>query len=211
MMKTFSQNYLNLLQGEFKGINLTRIDDPDEFYNKQIIDSVLPLEKSSIFLQEINKSGILVDVGFGGGFPIFPLAVKLPGIKFIGLDARSKKVEVVTAIGNMLEIKNSKLHHIRVEEVVFDLPVVITFKAVGKISDLLSSIKSSTRVLVCFYKGPNVHELENIKSALKSWDLKEEIQYEVPGTEGRSFLCFRNKNVLRGTIDSKLIKISELL
>ena len=109
MMKTFSQNYLNLLQGEFKGINLTRIDDPDEFYNKQIIDSVLPLEKSSIFLQEINKSGILVDVGFGGGFPIFPLAVKLPAIKFIGLDAVKNLSDRIRILSSQLKAKNKKV------------------------------------------------------------------------------------------------------
>lgn len=211
MMKKFSSDYLNLLTGEFSGINLTRIESPDEFYNKQILDSVIPLEKSKFFANELKRAKILVDIGFGGGFPILPLAKSLPDYKFFGFDARAKKVEVVSQIAHKLHLNNVKLSHIRFEELVFDRPVVITFKAVGKISELLPLIKSSQNILVCFYKGPNFYELEEIDSLEKDWELVEEITYDLAGTEGRSFLCFKNKNVLRGTINSKLIKFSELL
>lgn len=210
-MREFSTDYLNLLTGEFSGINLTRIEGPEEFYNKQILDSLLPLEKSKIFQAEIIKAGVLVDIGFGGGFPILPLAKSLPQIKFFGFDARAKKVEVVSQIANKLKINNVKLSHLRLEEIVFDRPVVITLKAVGKISELLPLVKSTHKILVCFYKGPNFYELEEIDSLEKSWELVEEIAYNVSGTDGRSFLCFKNKNVLRGTINSKFIKFSELL
>jgi 16S rRNA (guanine527-N7)-methyltransferase len=211
MMKKFAFDYLELLKGEFGGINLTRIETPDDFYNKQILDSILPLEKSELFSSELKKAGTLLDIGFGGGFPVLPLARSLPLIKFVGFDARAKKVDVVTEIAQRLGIENVHLIHMRFEEVVFDIPLIITFKAVGKISEILPLIKSTNKILVCFYKGPNVRELESLKSIEKDWDLKEEISYEVEGTEGRTFLCFRNKNVLRGTINSKLIKFSELL
>jgi 16S rRNA (guanine527-N7)-methyltransferase len=211
MMKDFSNKYLELLTNEFKGINLTRIESPEEFYNKQILDSILPLEKSKTFANEILKTGILVDVGFGGGFPILPLANALPNVRFYGIDARAKKVDVVTKIAERLGLNNVQLRHLRIEELVFDKPVVVTFKAVGKISDFLPLIKSTEKIIVCFYKGPNVYELEDIEAIEKNWTVVEEISYEVEGTEGRTFLCFKNKNVLRGTINNKLIKFSELL
>jgi 16S rRNA (guanine527-N7)-methyltransferase len=211
MMKDFSNKYLELLTNEFKGINLTRIESPEEFYNKQILDSILPLEKSKTFANEIHKTGILVDVGFGGGFPILPLAKSLPNVRFYGIDARAKKVDVVTKIAERLGLNNVQLRHLRIEELVFDIPVVVTFKAVGKISDFLPLIKSTEKIIVCFYKGPNVYELEDIEAIEKNWTVVEEISYEVEGTEGRTFLCFKNKNVLRGTINNKLIKFSELL
>jgi 16S rRNA (guanine527-N7)-methyltransferase len=211
MMEDFSNSYLELLNGEFRGINLTRIGTKEEFYNKQILDSVLPLKMSKLFATELAAKGIMVDIGFGGGFPILPLAKTLPNIKFVGFDARSKKVEVVTLIAEKLGIQNVKLMHMRFEEVVFDRPVVITFKAVGKISEILPLIKSTEKLLVCFYKGPNFYELEEIGSIEKDWEVKEEITYDVAGTEGRTLICFKNKNVLRGTINSKFIKFSELL
>ena len=215
MMREFADEYLKLLEGEFAGINLTRINSAEEFYNKQILDSVLPLEKSKLFLKELNRTGYLVDIGFGGGFPVLPLAASLPQIKFFGFDARAKKAEVVTLIAKKLKITNVKLYHLRFEEVIFDIPVIITLKAVGKIADILPSLKTTTNIFVFFYKGPNFYELEEIKSIEKDWELVEEIFYDVPGTEGRTLLGFKNKNknknVLRGTINNKFIKFSQLL
>lgn len=171
----------------------------------------MPLEKSKLFLIEVKKRGILVDIGFGGGFPILPLAKAMPEIKFRGFDARAKKANVVTQIAERLGLKNVKLSHGRLEEILFDKPVVITLKAVGKVTDFLPLIKTNSSVIVFFYKGPNFYELEEIDSLEKDWELVEEISYDVLGTEGRMLLAFKNKNVLRGTIDKKLFKFSELL
>jgi 16S rRNA (guanine527-N7)-methyltransferase len=56
-MKEFSEKYLELLTGEFAGINLTRIESPEEFYNKQILDSVLPEVHSDIFKKALGYIG----------------------------------------------------------------------------------------------------------------------------------------------------------
>lgn len=209
-MKDFSEKYLNLLSGEFSTINLTRIEDPESFYYKQILDSVLPLEKSKYFLSDLQSRGVMVDIGFGGGFPILPLAKKLPEVKFFGFEARAKKASVVTKIADRLEVRNVKLMHMMLESVFFDQEVVITFKAVGKIDEYLSMINTSKKLRVYFYKGPNYSELENLEKVKASWSLIEEINYDLPGTEGRSLLCFENKIVPRGTEKNK-IKFSSLL
>jgi 16S rRNA (guanine527-N7)-methyltransferase len=210
-MKNFSQKYLDLLTGEFAGINLTRIESPDEFFNKQIMDSVLPETHSEIFKKALEKTGLLIDIGFGGGFPILPLAYKNPDKRFYGFDARAKKVQIVSKIANRLELKNVKLMHQRFEEVIFDKDAVITFKAVGKVSDLLPRLKTNKTLYVFFYKGPNFYELEDIEELLDTWELIEEVSYDVEGTEGRVLLGFKNINVLRGTKTSQNIKLSELL
>lgn len=210
-MKNFGQKYLDLLTGEFQGINLTRIESPEEFYNKQIMDSILPEVHSEVFRKALEKTGVLVDIGFGGGFPILPLAFKNTDKKFYGFDARAKKAEVVSKIAARLELKNVKLLHQRFEEVLFDRDAVITFKAVGKVSELLPLFKTNKSLYVFFYKGPNFYELEDIEEVLDSWELIEEVSYNVEGTEGRMLLGFKNTNVLRGTKVGKNIKFSELL
>lgn len=210
-MREFSQKYLDLLTGEFSGINLTRIESPDEFYQKQIVDSILPQKESEVFQKCLEKTKIMVDIGFGGGFPILPLAYSNPDKKFIGFDARSKKAQVVSQIADRLAIKNVKLLHQRFEEVIFDRDAVVTFKAVGKVSDLLPLFKTNNTLYVFFYKGPNFYELEDIEKILDSWDLIEEVSYDVSGTEGRMLLGFKNKNVLRGTKTNQNIKFSQLL
>jgi 16S rRNA (guanine527-N7)-methyltransferase len=210
-MKEFSKKYLELLTGEFAGINLTRIESPEEFYNKQIMDSILPEVHSEVFKKALEKTKILVDIGFGGGFPILPLAFKNPDKKFYGFDARAKKAQVVSKIAKSLELDNVKLMHQRFEEIIFDRDAVITFKAVGKVSELLPLLKTNKTLYVFFYKGPSFYELEDIEELLDSWELIEEVSYDVEGTEGRLLLGFKNLNVLRGTKTPKNIKFSELL
>jgi len=212
-MKEFSKKYLDLLTGEFAGINLTRITDPEEFYQKQIVDSVLPETESKVFKNALEKTKLLVDVGFGGGFPILPLAFNNPDKNFIGFEARAKKALVVQKIAGYLGLKNVKLKHQRLETVDFDLDTVITFKGVGKVSDYLPLLRTSKTLYVFFYKGPNFYELEDIEDMLETdWELIEEKAFDVPGTEGRLLLGFKNRKVLRGTIQTeKIIKFSELL
>ncbi|MDD4974697.1 MAG: class I SAM-dependent methyltransferase [Bacteriovorax sp.] len=212
-MKDFSKKYLDLLTGEFAGINLTKIQSPEEFYQKQIIDSILPQTESKVFNNALEVTKLLVDVGFGGGFPILPLAFINPDKKFIGFDARAKKAQAVQKIANSLGLTNAKLKHQRLEVIDFDMDVVITFKAVGKVSDYLPLLRTNKTLYVFFYKGPNFYELEEIEELLeKDWELIEEKSYDVPGTEGRMLLGFKNRKVLRGTIQTeKIIKFSELL
>ena len=212
-MKEFAKKYLDLLTGEFAGINLTRIESPEEFYQKQIVDSVLPETESKVFKNALEKTKLLVDVGFGGGFPILPLAHNNPDKKFIGFDARAKKAQVVQKIANTLGLTNATLRHQRLETVDFDVDTVITFKAVGKVQDYLPLIRASKTVYVFFYKGPNFYELEDFEELIeKDWELIEEKSYDVPGTEGRILLGFKNRKVLRGTmVTEKIIKFSSLL
>ena len=212
-MKDFAKKYLDLLTGEFAGINLTRIESPEDFYNKQILDSVMPMTESKVFRNCLEATKLVVDVGFGGGFPILPLAFKNPDVRFIGMDARAKKAQVVQKIADSLGLANAKLKHQRLEFVDFDVDTVITFKAVGKVQDFLPMIRTDKTVYVFFYKGPNFYELEDIEELLeKNWELIEEKSYDVPGTEGRVLLGFKNRKVLRGTmVTEKIIKFSSLL
>ena len=212
-MKEFSKKYLDLLTGEFAGINLTRIESPEDFYNKQILDSVMPMTESKVFRNCLENTKLVVDVGFGGGFPILPLAFKNPDVKFIGMEARAKKAQVVQSIAKTLGLTNATLKHQRLDFVDFDVDTVITFKAVGKVQDFLPMIRTEKTVYVFFYKGPNFYELEDIEELLeKDWELIEEKSYDVPGTEGRVLLGFKNRKVLRGTfVTEKIIKFSSLL
>ena len=212
-MKEFARKYFDLLNGEYSGINLTRINEFDDFYNKQILDSVLPLEQSTHFKELVAKNEYLVDVGFGGGFPILPLAYKLAANKFVGIETRGKKVNVVSEIANKLELENVVLFHSRIENIFFDVNCTVTFKAVGKVYDFLSKINPGADLVVYFYKGPGFYELEKeqLKMAREDWEIVCEEELFVPGTEKRILIGFKNKTVLRGTNVSKhLVKLSDI-
>lgn len=213
-LKSFAQKYYELLTGEYKGINLTRIIDFEEFYNKQILDSIEPLVQSPSFEKKIKKAGTYIDIGFGGGFPILPLAFCMPDIKFVGIETRGKKVRVVSEIAEKLGLKNVVLHHERIENVFIDVDAVCSLKAVGKVDDFLFRINCPHRTTVFFYKGPNYYELEkdSIIKAKQQWDVVEETEINIPNTEKRYLIGFEPKNVPCGTKKGKqLVNVSGIV
>lgn len=211
-LKKLSEQYLDLLTTKLAGINLTRINNTDEFYEKQIIDSVIPFSVSSKFRSLIfESSATLVDVGFGGGFPLVPIAFSNPGCSCIGLESKNKKVKAVQLISKQLGINNIKLFHQRIESIMIDVPALITFKAVGDIKDMLLKINSCHQeVYVYFYKGPMLNEKEDLSLLPRNWDQIEDIAYELPTFGARRLIGYKVKNVPRGTTNKSLVKLSEL-
>ena len=137
-MINFTKLYYDLLTNEYKGINLTRITDYKEFQLKQIEDSIEPIKQSNVFKDSLFENKIMLDIGFGGGFPILPIAYLHPDIKFLGIDTRSKKAKVVQEISGKLGLKNVNLHHLRLENLLIDRNITCTLKAVGKVNDFLN-------------------------------------------------------------------------
>lgn len=213
-MKEFAQKYFDLLTKDYAGINLTRITEFEEFYNKQIIDSIIPYQKSSYFKKCLDENRLLVDVGFGGGFPIIPLAKLLPEYQFVGIETRGKKVKVVSELIEKLNIKNVTLIHDRLENIEFDVSCVSTLKAVGRVDTFLEKYNCNSEIDVFFYKGPSFQELESesLVKIKKDWLNTDLTMLEVPGTEQRIIIGFKNINVPCGTFSNKkLVKLSSII
>ena len=66
-------------------INVTAIRDPEEFYEKNIRDSLAVME-----LPEFAEAYRILDLGTGGGFPGLPLAIANPDKSFFLLDSVAK-------------------------------------------------------------------------------------------------------------------------
>ncbi len=212
-MLDFSIRYLNLLKTKLSGLNLTNILDSDEFYHKQILDSINPYLQSELFRSEVQKSKVVVDVGFGGGFPLLPLAKLLPDVKFIGIESKRKKVDAVKLIAEELNLDNVKVVHSRLEDFLFDTPATVTFKAVGTVQDYLPAIqRTHDNLTVFFYKGPSFMELEgeSLEKLKHQWKFLENTEVKVPGTQQRFLVSFSARNVPRGT-SKNLVKLSQLL
>lgn len=208
-MEEFAKSYLELLNGPYASLNLTRINSFEDFYQKQIVDSLVPTEIFEEFDRGL-KMGLHFDVGFGGGFPLVPLAKKYGDTQFVGLEARRKKADAVRSIAEDLGLGNVKTYHHRIETVVFDREATISLKAVGKIKEFINKINNTSPVTVFFYKGPNVKELEKIPEKIGSFRKIIESPYELAGTEGRYFIAYHSEGVPRGT-KKELVKVTELI
>lgn len=209
---SFEKNFFDLLNSdEFSGINLTRINSFDEFCVKQVEDSLAPLEHCPIFKEKLHEKAILLDIGFGGGFPILPLANSLKNVKFVGFEARRKKAVTVSQIAKKLKLENVSFFHYRIEEIFIDLPCVLTFKAVGKVNDFLERINSNTSVAVYFYKAKNFFELEaeQLLKAKEKWRIIEKVEIDIKGNH-RVLIGFENL-IKTNRVGSDKVKLSKIV
>lgn len=143
-------------------INVISRKDIDALYEKHVLHA-LGIAKVQSF-----KSGAKVlDVGTGGGFPGIPLAILFPKVKFYLIDSIGKKIKVVQAVADALNLNNVEARHQRAQE--FKQPVdFVVSRAVTRMEDFVPWVKKNI-------KNKGMHRLGNGILYLKGGDLSEEL------------------------------------
>lgn len=144
-------------------INVISRKDIDQLYTKHILHS-LAIAK----IQPFKPGSTILDVGTGGGFPGIPLAILFPETRFYLIDIIAKKIKVVQAVAEGLELKNVKAEQKRAELVKQDFDFIVS-RAVTNMPDFVDWVKGKI-------KKSNNHELKNGILYLKGGDLTEELQ-----------------------------------
>lgn len=93
-------------------INVISRKDINNFYERHALHS-LGIAKIISFKPKTK----ILDVGTGGGFPGIPLAILFPDCEFHLADSIGKKIKVVNAVAENLELKNVKGIWSRAEEI----------------------------------------------------------------------------------------------
>lgn len=151
-------------------INVISRKDIDELYVKHVLHS-LAIAK----IQSFKPGATVLDVGTGGGFPGIPLAILFPETRFYLIDVIAKKIKVVQAVAEALELKNVKAEQIRAENVKGDFDFIVS-RAVTNMPDFVSWVKDKI-------KKQSKHELKNGILYLKGGDLTEELKDFPKATE----------------------------
>jgi 16S rRNA (guanine527-N7)-methyltransferase len=143
-------------------INVISRKDIDQLYVKHVLHS-LAIAK----IQKFEPGTYVLDVGTGGGFPGIPLAILFPETRFYLIDVIQKKINVVKAVADALELKNVKAEQMRAENVKGDFDFIVS-RAVTNMPDFVSWIKDKI-------KKQQKHQLKNGILYLKGGDLTEEL------------------------------------
>jgi len=103
--------YILLIQKWNKVHNLTAIRDPLEMVTLHVLDSLSVLKELLLF-----KPNYVLDVGAGAGLPSIPLAICLPELRVIAIDAVQKKAIFMRQAKAELQLSNFSVESGRVEQ-----------------------------------------------------------------------------------------------
>lgn len=122
-------------------LNLSAFRSPEHCWVGNVLDSIALLQAVEKFPQ-INEIRSLVDIGTGGGFPLLPLAMCLPDVRCLGIDATQKKIDAVARIVDAVQMTNVTLLSGRVESIAHSAEYrekadLVTSRAVAPLSVLL--------------------------------------------------------------------------
>ena len=126
--------YLALLQRWNATHNLTAIREPAAMLTQHLADCLAVISP----LRRHMAQGRLLDVGSGGGLPGVVIAVMLPAVEVICVDAVGKKAAFIRQAAGVLGLRNLRAVHARVEdlhEAPFD---VITSRAFASLADFVA-------------------------------------------------------------------------
>ncbi|MFN6181172.1 MAG: 16S rRNA (guanine(527)-N(7))-methyltransferase RsmG [Dolichospermum sp.] len=134
----FQQLYQLIIAGN-RQINLTRITEPEEFWEKHLWDSLRGIAPKQIFIPGIDKGKRIIDIGTGAGFPGLPIALIFPNSQVTLLDSTGKKINFIETVLSALALNNAKTLLGRAEEIGqqyehrqnYDVAVI---RAVGNVS-----------------------------------------------------------------------------
>ncbi len=129
--------YLRLLQHWNITYNLTSVRDPAAMFTQHLADclAVVPALRRHL----IGGAGPqrVLDVGSGGGLPGVVLAVLMPELQVLCVDAVGKKTAFVRQVAGNFRLDNLHAAHSRVENLDVEPFPLITSRAFSSLADLV--------------------------------------------------------------------------
>ncbi len=98
------QNFFDLVCLANKSLNLTRILEPGDFWEKHLWDSLQPV----LTKPDLQRESQVIDLGTGGGFPGLPIAIAYPDWAVTVMDSTAKKISFIESGLATLELTNVK-------------------------------------------------------------------------------------------------------
>lgn len=143
-------------------INVISRKDMESLYEKHILHS-LGIAK----IMSFSDGTKVLDVGTGGGFPGIPLAILFPNVQFTLIDSIGKKITVVNAVAEGLELQNVTAIHGRAEKLKEKFHFVVS-RAVTQMPEFLKWLKGK-------FEKEQFNPKHNGVLYLKGGDLAEEL------------------------------------
>ncbi|MEH2072763.1 MAG: 16S rRNA (guanine(527)-N(7))-methyltransferase RsmG [Nostoc sp.] len=112
----FQRLYELILEGN-RQLNLTRITDTQEFWEKHLWDSLRGIAPHGQFVSSLQEGASAIDIGTGAGFPGIPVTITAPNCTITLMDSTRKKINFIEKVLTELALINTKTLVGRAEEI----------------------------------------------------------------------------------------------
>lgn len=153
------ERYLYEIQRVNRVLPIISTNDLERIPSRHFIDSLMPVMKGVL-----PSSGVIVDIGSGGGLPGIPLAIFLPGTQFVLVESNKKKCAFLNLARRALSLDNLNVYSDRIERLPertpdgrYDAAVARAVGSIGQLVEWSGPILKPGGKLVC-YKGPRPEE-----------------------------------------------------
>ena len=175
-------------------MDLTAVTEEAEMIDKHYVDSLIALSVPGL----IPRTGTLIDVGTGAGFPGLPLALACPELRVTLMDAQKKRLNFLQAVIDDLQVRNVTLVHARAEDGAqfpqhrekYDVAVARAVASLSVLSEYLLPFVRVGGKAVC-WKGPALtDEMQQGRRAahLLGGRVGEAIPAVIPGRDWQHML-----------------------
>lgn len=187
LQKTQYAQMIDLYQEWNEKINVISRKDLDEFMLRHVLHAL-----SIAKYQKFKKGWYVVDLGTGGGFPGVPLAIMFPDVQFVLVDSIGKKIKVVDAVVEALNLQNVKTIWGRVEQADVKANLVVT-RAVAPLSKLVhwtsKILKPQSQGIIALKGGDLDEELDGFKRRTKVTAISD--YFEEPFFDTKSIVHYK--------------------
>lgn len=169
--------------------NLTAVRDPLEMVTLHLLDSLSVLPH----IQALSPKSLL-DVGAGAGLPSIPLAICLPDLKVVAIDAVQKKASFMRQAKGELGLENFHVEAGRVEALKamrkFDVIISRAFSEIDLFIKLTKHLLADDGVWLAMKGAVPYHEFE--KSIVQPTEIKA---LKVAGLDAERHLVYLHPNI----------------
>ena len=182
MVSSKIREYCELILEANKSTNLVSKNDEQKLLTRHVADSLM-------FAKYVNitENETWADIGSGAGFPVIPLCLHLPQVKFYAIENRKKRCEFLNSVKQKLNLQNIEIIQSKAESSGLKDMDFVSCRAVGSLEADFERAKKILKKGGCFLTVKSKRIIEELRARndkllkqAKVWDYRlpqEEMEY----------------------------------